>query len=115
MGKTDIFDILYLLGAVLMIGAIILFMEGVAWAFYSFCAGAVLYLAFHLKHAYRGDDFRLKRLNRLFGFNVILVAGSAYLMYIGNNSFVVLMLLAALLEFYLSWRSDRYSKDDDNR
>ena len=111
--ETSVLDVvMYLLAALLLIGSIVLFMENIAsWAPYTFMAGAVLYLLYHLRNAYRGNDFRLKRLNRLFALNIILLAASAWLMYVGNNSFMVLMLLAALLEFYRSWRSAQYLKD----
>ena len=110
MKKPDFFTVLYGLSAVLLCLAIVLFFQKVPWAVYLFIAGALGYLACHLKHAYKGGDFRIKRLNRLFVFNVLLLVGSAYLMWNGNNAFMVLMLLLAVLEFFMNWRADWYAR-----
>lgn len=112
--KTQPADYLFLLSALLMLAGIILTNEtDFPWAKFVFCAGGAGYIVYRIKTAYRGDDFRLKRLNRLYGFCGLLVIMTGYLMFIDNNAFIVLMLLLALLELYLSFRSENYRKNSD--
>lgn len=111
--KLSAADGLYILSALLMLMGIILNNETtLSVAKFVFCAGGVGYIVYRIKMAYRGEDFRLKRLNRLYAYCGALVILSAYLMYVGNNAFLVLMLMVALLEFYVSYRAEKYKKDD---
>lgn len=112
--KLQASDWLFIISALLMLLGIILTNETeYSWAKFVFCAGGAGYIVYRIKKAYHGDDFRLKRLNRLYGFCGLLVIMSGYLMFIDNNAFIVLMLLLALLEVYLSFRSEQYHKDSD--
>lgn len=97
-------------GYLLMIAAVVLVMESVGWGKYLFCAGGGAYLYYRARFAYRGGDFRLRRLNRMYAFGGILVILTAYLMFISNNAWLVLMLLLALMELYVSFRADYYQK-----
>lgn len=113
--KIQASDILFILSALLMLLGIILTNETeFSWAKWVFCAGGAGYIVYRIKMAYRGDDFRLKRLNRLYGFCGLMVIMTGYLMFIDNNAFIVLMLLVALLEAYLSFRSEQYHKKGKN-
>ncbi len=107
-GKNTVFGILYILSALLICLSMVFFMEGVKNAFFFYAAGAVFYLVCHSRMLYRGDDFRLKRLNRIFFLNIILLTGGGYLMFIGNNSFILSVLLLAVLELFLSLRISHY-------
>lgn len=114
--KLQAHDFLYLLSAALMLLGLILHNEtALYWPKFVFSAGGAGYMVYRIKMAYRGDDFRLKRLNRLYAFCGALVILSAYLMFIDNNAFILLMLLVALLELYLSFRSESYRKENDKR
>lgn len=110
-GRPLIFDVLYLLSAILLCLSIVIFMEGAGNAFYLYVVGAALYLLCHFRTVYRGDDFRLKRLNRIFFFNILLLVGGGYLMFIGNNSFILCMLVIAILEIFLNARTSHYLKE----
>ncbi len=113
--KLQAHDWLFVLSALLMLAGIILVNEtSFVWGKYVFCAGGAGYVMYKLRNAYRGEDFRLKRLNRLHGFCGLLIILSAYLMFIGNNGFIVLLLLVAFLEIYLSFRTEHYRRDKDS-
>lgn len=110
-GNIPLFGVLYVLSALLLCLSMIFFMEGVKNAFCFYVAGAVFYLVSHGRMLYRGDDFRLKRLNRIFFLNIILLIGGGYLMFIGNNSFILSLLLLAVLELFRSLRISHYLKE----
>lgn len=103
-------DLVYAFSLLIVCLSVILVMEGLSWGKYVYCIGGSLYLSIRLRHLYRGDDFRLKRLNRLWLFNMVLAVGSAYLMFVNNNSWIIALLLLALVEIYASWRAERYRK-----
>ncbi len=46
----------------------------------------------------------------MYAFGGILVIATGYLMFISNNGWLVLMLLLALVELYVSFRADYYQK-----
>ncbi|MBP5170530.1 MAG: hypothetical protein ILP04_00495 [Bacteroidales bacterium] len=104
------YDVLLYAGYLLMIVSVVLVMENADWGKYLFCAGGAAYLFYRARFAYRGEDFRLRRLNRMYAFGGILVVATGYLMFISNNAWLVLMLLLALMEIYVSFRADYYQK-----
>jgi hypothetical protein len=63
-----------------------------------------------LWNQYRGDDFRLKRMNRYQLFSAILLVGCSYLQFHDQNSWVVLLLIVAVLELFVSFRISAYEK-----
>ncbi len=100
---------LFVFSALLMVAAVIVnFESGFAYGKYLFCAGGLGYIVCRVMSAYKGDDFRLKRLNRLYGFCGILAILAGYLIFTGNNAYIVVLLLLSLLELFLSYRSDYY-------
>lgn len=104
----------FLLACLLLLAAVPMVMEGIPWAEYVFMAGALFYGLSRIHGLYRGEDFRLKRLNRLSLFSLILVLASAYLIHKGeNHSWLVLMLLVALVELLMNLRAAHYQKNKD--
>lgn len=116
-------NLIFLTGAVLMVvgSAASVFMQ--SWAPYVFCAGALAYVSMQLLQRYEGTSFVVRRLRRLlfvsdflFLFSGLLMlanqAGSffgldflLYLKYVHNN-WVVTLLIAALLQMYVTHRID---------
>lgn len=121
LNRTE--NIIFLLGAVLMVvgsGANIFAKE---WAPYVFSMGVLAFVLMQLKQRYDGSNLVLKRLrrivitsdvffllsallmfanmNNLFGFDAI-----TYVQYIHNN-WVVALLMAAILQLYSSHRIGR--------
>ena len=111
---------LMLLGGLLMVvgaGANVLFCS---WAPYVFAPGSLLFVAMQLRQRYEGRDFTIRRLRRIQIISdvLFLVAGLlmianqsnflpldqlSYIKYVHNN-WVVVLLVAAVLQLYTSHR-----------
>ena len=111
---------LLMLGGLLMVvgaGANVLFCS---WAPYVFAPGAVLFVAMQLRQRYEGREFTIRRLRRIQIISdfLFLVAGLlmmanqqnflgldqlSYIKYVHNN-WVVVLLVAAVLQLYTSHR-----------
>lgn len=109
-----------LLGGLLMVvgaGANVLFCS---WAPYVFAPGSLLFVAMQLRQRYEGKDFTIRRLRRIQIISdfLFLVAGLlmlanqknflgldqlSYIRYVHNN-WVVVLLMAAVLQLYTSHR-----------
>lgn len=109
-----------LLGGLLMVvgaGANVLFCS---WAPYVFSPGALLFVAMQLRQRYEGRDFTIRRLRRIQIISdvLFLLAGLlmlanqsnflpldqlTYIKYVHNN-WVVVLLVAAVLQLYTSHR-----------
>ena len=112
--------LLMLVGGLLMVvgaGANVLFLS---WAPYVFAPGALLFVAMQLRQRYEGRDFTIRRLRRIQMISdvLFLVAGLlmmanqqnflgldqlSYIKYVHNN-WVVVLLVAAILQLYTSHR-----------
>ena len=111
---------LLMLGGLLMVvgaGATVLFCS---WAPYDFAPGALLFVAMQLRQRYEGREFTIRRLRRIQIISdfLFLVAGLlmmanqqnflgldqlSYIKYVHNN-WVVVLLVAAVLQLYTSHR-----------
>lgn len=111
---------LLLAGGLLMVvgsGAYMLLQQ---WACYVFSVGALLFVAMQLQQRYDGNDFTIRRLRRLMIVSDVLFLLSAllmianqsnflpfdylsYLRYVRNN-WIVALLIAAVLQLYVSHR-----------
>ena len=111
---------LLMLGGLLMVvgaGANVLFCS---WAPYVFAPGALLFVAMQLRQRYEGREFTIRRLRRIQIISdfLFLVAGLlmmanqqnflvldqlSYIKYVHNN-WVVVLLVAAVLQLYTSHR-----------
>jgi hypothetical protein len=109
-----------LVGGLLMVvgaGANVLFCS---WAPYVFAPGSLLFVAMQLRQRYEGKDFTIRRLRRIQIISdfLFLVAGLlmlanqknflgldqlSYIRYVHNN-WVVVLLVAAVLQLYTSHR-----------
>ena len=112
--------ILLLVGGLLLVvgaGANVLFCS---WAPYVFAPGSLLFVAMQLRQRYEGRDFTIRRLRRIQIISdvLFLVAGLlmianqsnflpldqlSYIKYVHNN-WVVVLLVAAVLQLYTSHR-----------
>ena len=113
MSKNLLKDGLFIVAAVLILISSVLVMEQYEWARYSFAAGVVLYIAHRAITAYSGNDFRLKRLNRMFAFNAIVFMLAVYLMFKDSKSWVAILLIVAVVELYVAFRSASYQKENE--
>lgn len=103
-------SIFYVLGTLLLLVSAVLVMEHIRYGTYLFAIGASMVILNKLWNQYRGDDFRLKRMNRYQLFSAILLVGCSYLQFHDQNSWVVLLLIVAVLELFVSFRISAYEK-----
>jgi len=124
-------SILLLLGGLLMVigSGASLFLQ--SWAPYVFAPGALLFVAMQLRQRYEGSDFVIRRLRRILIISDVLFLmaalfmfanesnflGIQYLSYIKyvHNNWIVLLLVAAVLQLYASHRiAHELEKDAKN-
>jgi hypothetical protein len=118
LSKTE--TALLLLGGLLMVvgsGAYVLLQS---WAGYAFCVGALLFASMQLRQRYEGRDITIRRLRHIMIFSDVLFLLSgllmlanqqnflpinylSYLRYVHNN-WIVVLLVAAILQLYTSHR-----------
>jgi len=106
-----IYNIFFIIGATLILISSVLVMEHVLYSKYAFAIGVAMYIISRMRSTYEGDDFRLKRLNRLYFFSALFMLGSSYMQFKNLNSWVAIMLMAALTELYVAIRFSWYEKD----
>ncbi|MDD3166529.1 MAG: hypothetical protein PHN20_03750 [Bacteroidales bacterium] len=106
-------SILFALGAVILLFSSVLVMEGVLWGKYAFALGGLLYLFSRYLMRYTGDDLRKRRLNRLYATTSILIVLAGWLQFKQDNSWILLLLVVALAEFYGNMRQHWYEKNPD--
>lgn len=122
---------LLLLGGLLMVvgSGASLFLQ--SWAPYMFAPGAVLFAAMQLRQRYEGRNFVIRRLRRMLIISDVLFLlaallmfanesnflGIQYLSYIKyvHNNWIVVLLVAAVLQLYASHRiANELEKDAKN-
>jgi len=113
-------NIIYIAGAVLLVVGAAL---GLFWrdgAPYVFAVGAVCFTSMQMLQRYEGDNFTIRRLRRIMVLSDVLILVAAVLMFAGNGNplgfdqityisyirgnWVVLLLLAAVLQLYTTYR-----------
>ncbi len=71
---------------------------------YSFGLGAIGLTFIKLKHNTNDTDFRIKRLRNIQALAAVLLLGTAYLMYIQHDFWVIALLLSASMDLIVSFR-----------
>lgn len=112
--NQKILNIIFAIGATLVLISSVLVMEHVAWGKYVFASGVALFFFSRLKMVYTGPDFRLKRLNRLYFMSSLFLVIASCLQFRAYNAWIVLLLLVAILEFYTSMRASVYEKENQS-
>lgn len=106
-----IYNIFFIVGAILILISSVMVMEHVLYSKYVFAAGVAMYIVSRMRSTYEGEDFRLKRLNRLYFLSSLFMLGASYMQFKNLNSWVAVMLMAALTELYVAVRYSWYEKD----
>lgn len=104
MAKPNKSDWWFLAGALLMLGGALGWLWKPLAATIVFAIGLVPVCIVRIRGVYRGGDARLKRFSRLQMLVLGLYIVSAWLMYIGNKLWVILLLYAAVTELVVAWR-----------
>lgn len=96
---------LMMVGAILLLAGASLMITGWSMAPYTYCAGALLFVAMQMADRYEGDNLVVKRLRRqqLFGGIMLLVTG--VLMFTErHNGWIATLSIAAFLQLYTAFR-----------
>ena len=117
---SNVESILLLLGGLLMVvgSGASLFLQ--SWAPYVYAPGALLFVAMQLRQRYEGNDFVIRRLRRIMILSDVLFLLAALLMFANtsnflgiqylsyvkyvHNNWIVVLLVAAVLQLYASHR-----------
>ena len=117
---SNVESLLLLLGGLLMVvgSGASLFLQ--SWAPYVYAPGALLFVAMQLRQRYEGSDFVIRRLRRIMILSDVLFLLAALLMFANtsnflgiqylsyvkyvHNNWIVVLLVAAVLQLYASHR-----------
>ena len=120
-----------LLGGLLMVvgSGTALFIQ--SWAPYVFAPGALLFAAMQLRQRYEGNNITVKRLRHMIILSDVLFLVAALLMFANqsnflgldyltyikyvHNNWVVVLLVAAILQLYASHRIANELEEDDGK
>ena len=119
---------IFVSGAVLMVAGAALWMMFKSLAPWIFAVGALAFVAMQVQQRYEGDNFTIQRLRRIMLMSDVLLILTAALMFAddGNpfgldhltwlnyihNNWMVLLLLAAVIQFYTVFRMDSELKKE---
>jgi len=103
-----------MLGAILILVSSVLVMEAKDPTIgkYLFAAGTAMFIVSRMRSTYEGEDFRLKRLNRLYFLSSLFMLGVSYMQFKGMRSWPAVLLMAALTELYVAVRISWYEKEN---
>ncbi|MBO7108603.1 MAG: hypothetical protein J6V97_00770 [Prevotella sp.] len=119
---------IFVSGAVLMVAGAALWMMFKSLAPWIFAVGALAFVAMQVQQRYEGDNFTIQRLRRIMLMSDVLLILTAALMFAddGNpfgldhltwlnyihNNWMVLLLLAAVIQLYTVFRMDSELKKE---
>jgi hypothetical protein len=119
---------IFIIGALLMLAGAVLGMTAKDIAPWLFAIGALAYTAMQMKQGYEGNNITIRRLRAIMLFSDVLLILVAALMFAdhGNpfqleyltwlnyihNNWVVLLLIAAVMQFYTVFRIDNELKKE---
>lgn len=100
---------LYAIGYIIIIVAVVGFIFnpiGSLFTYipYLFSIGATLSIIGRILTLPQSDDFRVRRLNNMLAVSAILIIGSAYLMFKGENLCILTLFISAFIDIYTSFR-----------
>ncbi len=99
----------FLIGyALIVIGAVV-YLLGMQTGFYILGVGVLINTIFRVQLLPKSDDRRIRRLNSQHFIIVAAFVGTAYLMYLHSTAWALTLLVAGVVDFYLTFR---YPKQD---
>lgn len=104
--QTKIQQFLYFPGVVLTFAGVVFQMNDKAVSFYIFSFGALLLIVSHFLYAlnHKTKDKRQERLSRISFVSSLFLIIAAYFMFTASNSWVVFVLIYALISLFTSYR-----------
>jgi len=107
-----VYNVVFMIGAIVVLVSSVLVMENILWGKYAFAVGTAMFIVSRMRSTYEGDDFRLKRLNRLYFLSSLFMLGVSYMQFKGMNSWVAVLMMVALTELYVAIRVSWYEKEN---
>jgi hypothetical protein len=102
--RNVILQVLYGLGYLLMIAAILLYFFGIKLAPYIFSLGVLFLVVVRVVIPISSDNFRTKRLNKIHAFATMVLVASVYGMFVGYYLWIAGLLFSTLIDLYVSFR-----------
>lgn len=112
MLNNKIKNLIFQFSALLILFAAIFYQFDADKARWVMIVGAVGYALTCLSSRYEGNNIKGKRLFSKQLFSVILIAVSAYLMFVGLKGWIVTLLFAAVLTLYYVYTMSKVEKED---
>ena len=105
--------LLYLFGTLLILAAV-LYITGWTFVPYLYGVACVGTTVLFLLHPYKGDNFRLKRLNIQQAIAALMLPVSAWFMFRNRNEWFVCLLVSAVLQTYVIFVRDYEEKKNNH-
>lgn len=108
MNKKKLIQVIYIFGGVLTIAGAIMQLMHVMYAAPVFALGTIALIITHLMSAFgvKDDEFRMRRMSRIGLISAFMLLIANYFMLTGSNSWVVFLLIYALVTLFLTFRSE---------
>lgn len=105
MDKNKIGFPLFVVGYIILIASVLVFIfSDLRFAVYSFSVGVVLTIVGRFLTLPSPDNFRIRRLNNILAVGALLLAGTAYLMFINNNAWAITLTISAFIDIFTTYR-----------
>lgn len=109
-------------GIAMLVGAVLNPLESKV-APYIYCVGALMFASMQMMESYEGDSFVIRRLRRqqIIGSLLLMLSGVAMfgnafrIEYMRHNEWLIVMLIAAILQLYTAFRIPAELKKEENK
>ena len=109
-------------GIAMLVGAVLNPLESKV-APYIYCVGALMFASMQMMESYEGDSFVIRRLRRqqIIGSLLLMLSGVAMfgnafrIEYMRHNEWLIVMLIAAILELYTAFRIPAELKKEEGK
>ncbi|NCC98514.1 MAG: hypothetical protein EOL95_02260 [Bacteroidia bacterium] len=105
MKNKRLYDILFALAALFILTGAVLNLSYPQYAPYIYSVGVVFLVISRINSMYKGNDFRLKRLQNMQFIATLLYIPVAYFMFVQNKLWVAILTAAAVMELVTSFRA----------
>lgn len=105
MKNKCLYDILFALAAFFILTGAVINLYYPQYAPYIFSVGVALLIIVRINTMYKGNDFRLKRLQNMQIIATLLYIPVAYFMFVQSKVWVAILTAAAVMELVTSFRA----------
>jgi uncharacterized membrane protein len=109
--NKQLHNIVFAIGAVLLVLGAVLHILGKVSAPYIFSVGVLGFVVVRMLNPIKNTDFRVKRLQAMQAIGALLLIVSAYLMFTKSNAWALTLVIVAVIELVVSFRMPKRSED----